>query len=97
MVESKQWRRADSAGGAASSEILRRIQAEFLEMPGLRLTEAQASRLWGLESVVCSALLNALIDARFLVRTGDGAFMRLDQATPIKAGASSRTKGSTAA
>ena len=28
-------------------EILRRVQGEFLKMPGLRLAEAQAGRLWG--------------------------------------------------
>jgi len=29
-------------------ETLQRVQGEFREMPGLRLTPAQASRLWGL-------------------------------------------------
>ena len=28
---------------------LRRAQAEFLEMPGLQLTEAQAARLWAFD------------------------------------------------
>ena len=71
-------------------EILRRVQGEFLEMPGLRLTEAQARRLWGLDAAACSALLSALIDARFLFRTRDGAFMHVEQATPVKASLRSR-------
>ena len=66
-------------------DVLRRVQGEFLEMPGLRLTEPQARRLWGLDAVSCSALLEALIDAKFLFRTRDGAFMRVEYATPVKA------------
>ena len=57
-------------------ETLQRVQGEFREMPGLRLTPAQASRLWGLDAVSSQALLDALVDARFLFRTHDGAFMR---------------------
>jgi hypothetical protein len=67
-----------------TEEVLRRVQGEFLEMPGLRLTEAQARRLWGLDAASCGALLGALVDARFLFRTRDGAFMRLEQAAPVK-------------
>ena len=61
----------------ATEDVLRRVQGEFLEMPGLRLTEAQARRLWGLDAAACSALLGALVDAKFLFRTRDGAFMRV--------------------
>jgi hypothetical protein len=69
----------------ATEDALRRVKGEFLEMPGLRLTEAQARRLWGLEASACSALLGALVDAKFLFRTRDGAFMRVENATPVKA------------
>ena len=62
------------------NELVGRIRAEFLEMPGLRLTKAQAQRLWGLDGKACDALLDALVDAKFLFRTRDGAFMRSDQA-----------------
>ena len=34
-------------------DVLQRIQGEYVEMPGLRLTPAQAQRLWGLERDVC--------------------------------------------
>jgi hypothetical protein len=60
----------------ANEEVLCRIQGEFMEMPGLQLTEAQARRLWGLNAEVCSVVLNALIDARFLSLTASGAFVR---------------------
>lgn len=69
-----------------TEEVLRRVQGEFLEMPGLRLTEAQARRLWGLDEASCGALLGALIEAKFLFRTRDGAFMRVDQSTSMKTG-----------
>ena len=68
-----------------TDEVLRRVQGEFLEMPGLRLTAAQARRLWGLDATHCDALLAALVDAKFLFQTRDGAFMRLDPSTPLKA------------
>jgi len=66
-------------------EVLQRIQGEYLEMPGLRLTPAQAQRLWGLDRDVCDALLGALVDARFLAQTRDGAFVRMEgaRATPV--------------
>jgi hypothetical protein len=63
-------------------EVLQRIQGEYVEMPGLRLTTAQAQRLWGLERDVCDALLGALVDAKFLDRTRDGAFVRREGALP---------------
>lgn len=66
-------------------DVLRRVQGEFLEMPGLRLTGPQARRLWGLDAAMCDALLGALVDAKFLFQTRDGAFMRVEYAAPIKA------------
>ena len=61
-------------------DVVRRVQGEYREMPGLRLTPAQAQRLWGLDRAACDALLGALVDAKFLLRTRDGAFVRSDQA-----------------
>jgi hypothetical protein len=65
-------------------EVLQRIQGEYVEMPGLCLTAAQAQRLWGLERDFCDALLGALVDAKFLSQTRDGAFVRLDGALPTR-------------
>ena len=65
-------------------DVLGRVQGEFLEMPGLRLTEAQARRLWGMETGLCAALLGELVAANFLFRTRDGAFMRVEYARPVK-------------
>jgi hypothetical protein len=56
-------------------QALRRAQAEFREMPGLKLTEAQAARLLSFDSALCSAVLATLVDRRFLIRRRD-AFQR---------------------
>ena len=69
-----------------TEDVLRRVQGEFLEMPGLRLTAAQARRLWSLDEAACDALLGALVDAKFLFQTRDGAFMRVERASPLRAG-----------
>lgn len=50
-------------------------------MPGLRLTRQQARRLWRLDETACDTVLGALVDARFLARTRDGAFVRQDGST----------------
>jgi hypothetical protein len=60
-----------------SEEMLNRICGEYVEMPGLRLTCAQAGRLWGLEAQVCQTLLEALVETKFLWRAKDGAYGRL--------------------
>jgi hypothetical protein len=66
-------------------DLVRRVQGEFLEMPGLRLTEPQARRLWALEPSLCSAVLSELVEAGFLLRTREGAFVRVDAGRPVKA------------
>jgi hypothetical protein len=62
-------------------QMLQRIQGEFSEMPGLRLTCRQAQRLWNLDALVCEALLAALVDVRFLVQTPDGVFIQRTSST----------------
>jgi hypothetical protein len=54
------------------------IRSEYLEIPGLHLTRKQVQRLWGLDIVVCDALLEALVEARFLRRSPAGAYIRAD-------------------
>ncbi len=53
-----------------------RVSAEFLEMPGLKLTALQASRLFGLGPHECQRLLAQLVDQGFLVRTAEGQYIR---------------------
>ena len=64
------------SSGTRIRDVLERIQGEYIELPGLRLTLAQAERLWHLDHSVCDALLAALVDARFLSKASDGTFVR---------------------
>ena len=64
------------------AQLLGRIKAEYLEMPGLRLTVAQAGRLWGLDPPACLDLLERLSTERFLQRRPDGTYARLSDGIP---------------
>lgn len=59
-------------------QLLDRIRGEFAALPGLRLTEAQVRRIWGLSFPDCESLLQTLVEARFLVRNDDGTYVRAD-------------------
>ena len=48
-----------------------RIESEFRELPGLRLTRWQAARLWSLDATECEVVLNHLVAARVLRETRD--------------------------
>ena len=56
--------------------IVHRIREEFREMPGLRLTPAQATRLWGLEQDAYRDVIDRLVEASFLRWTPSGAVTR---------------------
>lgn len=65
-------------GDTAIEDWLQLIRAEYLEIPGLRLTKRQVQRLWGLDEVMCEALLAALVDVRFLRCTRQEAYVRVE-------------------
>ncbi len=58
--------------------VLRRVREEFREMPGLRLTPAQATRLWGLERDTCYQVIDKLVAAAFLRWTPAGSVTRAE-------------------
>lgn len=60
--------------------LLHRVRSEFLEMPGLRLTPAQAARLWALDRSTSERILDGLTVAGFLLRTREGAYVRASMA-----------------
>jgi hypothetical protein len=60
------------------------IQMEYREMPDLKLTCRQAQRLWSLPQDLCDHALVLLMQARFLVLTRDGSYVR-SGASPIQA------------
>lgn len=59
--------------------LVERIRSEFIEMPGLRLTPAQAARLWGMDDTSCHRVISALVRASFLRWTPSGMVVRSDR------------------
>ena len=60
----------------ALHELLRRIESEYAEMPGMCVTAAQAQRLWGLDSITCSFVLTTLVERGVLRRTRRGTYVK---------------------
>jgi hypothetical protein len=58
-------------------DVLARLRAEFLEMPGLRLKSEQVQRLCGVERAMCKVMLDALVNEGFLRIGSDGRYARL--------------------
>jgi DNA-binding IclR family transcriptional regulator len=58
------------------SEAVQRLKGLFLEIPGTRLSLADASRLSGLDRSTCDIVLVALEGERFLKRGHDGRYQR---------------------
>jgi hypothetical protein len=52
-----------------------RIRGEYREMPGLRLTFAQACRLWQVDAPTCEMVLEQLVKEAFLYKTDNGAYI----------------------
>jgi len=58
----------------AMTQLAVRVQGEYREMPGLRLTVRQAARLFNIAPDVADAVLHELRCASLLARSNDGAF-----------------------
>ena len=58
-----------SAPGAR--EAVRRIHADYREMPGLRVTLRQGCRLWNLTPEICRPILEAMVANGFLHQNGE--------------------------
>jgi hypothetical protein len=56
---------------------IERLRAEFMEMPGLRLTIVQIQRLCGMDQTLCQNVLDALVNMKFLRVNPDGTYARL--------------------
>ena len=57
--------------------LLARIRAEYLEMPGLRLTLEQAQRLCGVDRQDCQSVFDSLVSERFLCVRPNGLYSRV--------------------
>jgi DNA-binding IclR family transcriptional regulator len=44
-------------------------------MPGLRVTFAEACRLWQVDAATCHLVLHTLLQEQFLTHTKDGAYV----------------------
>ena len=61
---------------ASREAIVRRISAEFHEMPGLVLTVKQASKFLGVDEAACSRILASLMQAGILRRSPNEYYSR---------------------
>lgn len=59
--------------------LIDRARSEFNEMPGLRLTLPQASRLWNLDVASCERVIDALVGDAFLRWTPAGSVVQVDR------------------
>jgi hypothetical protein len=56
--------------------LLRRVMAEYEEMPGLAVSNRQASCLFGIEAGICGYLLTVLVSSGFLRQNEKGRYVR---------------------
>jgi hypothetical protein len=70
---------------ASYEQAFNRIRAEFVEMPGMRLTPQQVERLSGLSSAVCRLVLEDLVRAKFLCIGTTGEYARSTDLTRVHA------------
>jgi hypothetical protein len=64
-------------------DLALRIRAEFLEMPGMYLTDSHIQRLCGVERSPCQAALDALVESKFLCIRPDGTYTRRSNCADI--------------
>jgi len=62
-----------------NQQVLERIRAEFLEMPGMRLKVEQVQRLCGVDAAISAAVLDSLVALGFLRRNPDGTYLRVTE------------------
>ena len=63
--------------------VERRLLREYLDLPGLRLSLAQAARLLCVDAPPCQVVLNELVPARCLAHDASGRCVRGKSATTI--------------
>ncbi len=73
------YRGAERRDVAKRQALVERLVAEFDEMPGLRLSLAQASRLFGVSMAATARILTDLTRAGTLCRNASNLYMRRDR------------------
>ena len=68
------------------TRLAQRIHPEYQAVPGLKLTSAQAARLWSARETDCAAALNALVAAGrlWLAPSGRYAALPASDGKPVK-------------
>ena len=84
-----------SVNAFLDQRVLQRVRAEYLEMPGMKLTIEQIQRLCGIEPRICKPVLDALVKVSFLRLNPDGTYVRSTEGSaslppPAKAALKSR-------
>jgi len=57
--------------GMTRDEIRARVRADYLQLPGLKLTAVQAVRLWAIDHAIAVDVLDDLVATGFLRYRGD--------------------------
>ena len=65
--------------------LVQRVRGEFREMPGLRLTFAQACRLWQIDTAMCRVVLERLTRDGVLLQTRQGHYIAAPRARQLGA------------
>ena len=63
--------------------LVQRVRGEFHEMPGLRLTFAQACRLWQLDPTTCEVVLERLTRDGVLLQTRQCHYVAAPRPRPV--------------
>jgi hypothetical protein len=67
-------------------DLVVRIQADYLTTPWLALRLQAAQERFGVDQIICEAVLDALTEARVLERSRQGVYVRhFPQASPRRA------------
>ena len=74
--------RSDRRNWTARDGLVRRVEREFEEMPGLSLTLAQAVRLFSLPRGPCQRILSVLIKDGEMSLRKDGQYARRRTSSP---------------
>jgi hypothetical protein len=64
------------------ADLRSHIQAEFRDLPGLRLSVEQGERLWSVDHDLCGRVLDELVVAGFLRRDNNHLFARAFRRSP---------------
>ena len=65
--------------------LIQRVRGEFREMPGLRLTFAQACRLWQMDPATCRLVLERLTRDGVLLQTRHGHYVAAPRPSQLDA------------